>query len=70
MKSIKCSQCGTKLKYMGITFMEQWKGNVCVPCGLVFCPKCIEVGLPSPCPKCKQETSPALRLRLEQAGLF
>jgi len=70
MKKVEYTQCGKKLEYMGVTIMEQWRGNVCVPCGIVFCPKCIEVGLPTPCPKCKRETSPALRIRLQQAGIL
>jgi len=67
---IVCTQCGTQLDYMGVTIhMGQWRGNVCVPCGLVLCPRCIEVGLPSPCPKCQQETAPALSIRLREAGI-
>jgi hypothetical protein len=70
MKKVKCSLCGRKLEYMGVTIMEQWRGNICVPCKLVFCPKCIEIGRSSPCPKCGQGTSPALLIRLEQAGVL
>jgi len=47
--------------------MEQWRGNVCVKCQMVFCPRCIEVGYPTPCPKCGEPTDPAQRSYLEQA---
>jgi len=47
---------------------EQWRGNVCSNCRHVFCPDCIEVGGPTPCPKCGQPTEPAQRAYLEQIG--
>lgn len=50
-----------------LSAMEQWRGNVCVKCRLVFCPKCIQVGGPTPCPKCGEPTDPAQRVYLEQA---
>jgi hypothetical protein len=70
MKRVICTQCGNELEYMGVTIMEQWRGNVCVPCHLVFCPSCIKVGFPTPCPKCGQETAPAFSIRLREAGVF
>jgi len=50
--------------------MEQWRGNVCVGCGKVFCGKCIRLGGPTPCPKCGKPTYPAQRAYLQQAGLL
>jgi hypothetical protein len=47
--------------------MEQWRGNVCVPCRQVFCPECIAVGRPTPCPSCSQPTQPAMKTYLEGA---
>ena len=46
--------------------LEQWRGNVCVDCRLIFCPKCITVGAPTPCPQCGQPTEPAQRVYVEQ----
>lgn len=48
--------------------MEQWRGNVCLECRMVFCPNCIKVGYPTPCPKCGKPTYPAQRAYLEQAN--
>jgi hypothetical protein len=48
--------------------LEQWRGNVCPGCKLVFCPSCIELGGPTPCPKCGQPTKPAQRVYLKQIG--
>jgi hypothetical protein len=48
--------------------MEQWRGNVCVKCRMVFCGNCIELGGPTPCPNCGEPTYPAQRMYLEQAG--
>jgi hypothetical protein len=44
---------------------EQWHGNVCLKCKLVFCSSCVEVGGPTPCPRCGQPTYPAQRRWLE-----
>jgi len=46
--------------------LEQWRGNVCVDCRLILCPICITVGVPTPCPQCKQPTKPAQRAYVEQ----
>jgi len=40
---------------------DMWRGQVCVPCRFVFCPECIEIGQPTPCPKCGVPTMPAYR---------
>jgi hypothetical protein len=44
---------------------EQWRGNVCLSCRAVFCPSCIEVGGPTPCPKCGRPTAPAQKDYIE-----
>ena len=48
--------------------LEQWRGNICSNCNIVLCPHCIELGGPTPCPKCGQPTYPAQRTYLEQIG--
>jgi len=53
-----------------LRMMEQWRGNVCVDCRRVFCPRCISVGAATSCPKCRRPTHPAQRSYLEQAGLL
>lgn len=83
---VKCSRCSKPLKWLGedtfapgarvvgspaaLAGMEQWYGNVCLTCRVVFCATCIAVGDPTPCPKCGQPTAPAMRKYLEQAGLL
>jgi len=73
---IRCSQCGKALEYLGgavagpgesIGAMEQWRGNVCVPCRKVLCPDCIAVGAPTPCPKCAKPTHPAMEEYVNEA---
>jgi hypothetical protein len=44
---------------------EQWRGNVCLKCRAVFCPSCIEVGSPTPCPRCGRPTAPAQKAYIE-----
>lgn len=84
--SVRCSQCNSVLEYLGglesmfpkasITGMgdasglEQWRGNVCTTCRIVFCGKCISLGGPTACPKCGSLTKPAQRVYLEQIGIF
>ena len=34
-------------------------GNVCTTCRKAFCDECIQVGGPSPCPRCGSPTEPA-----------
>jgi len=65
MRKIRCSMCGGVLEYLGGPgSLEQWRGNVCTECDLVFCPNCITVGGPTPCPKCHAPTHPASRIFL------
>lgn len=70
---VKCSNCGKELKLLntepGIPSLDLWFGNVCIPCHEVFCNDCIEVGGPTPCPKCKTPTKPAQRRNLNEIGL-
>jgi hypothetical protein len=44
-------------------------GNVCVPCGAVYCDQCIKVGGPTPCPQCGKPTLPAGQRELRQIGI-
>lgn len=84
--SVRCSQCNSALKYLGglesmfpkasiaglgdASGLEQWQGNVCTKCRIVFCGKCILLGWPTPCPKCGIPTKPAQRVYLEQIGIL
>jgi hypothetical protein len=82
MKAVRCSECGKSLRHMGDVFgpgttvigdrgmLEQWLGNVCLNCKLVFCADCIKVGGPTPCPRCGQPTMPAQRVHLEEIGVI
>lgn len=70
MQDVKCTQCRTNLEFIGVWVGPQWRGNVCVHCRLVFCPRCITVGQATPCTKCGEPTAPALGLHLQQAGVI
>jgi len=83
MKDVKCSKCRKSLRYIGDGFapgaifiggdrrmLEQWLGNVCLNCKLVFCGSCLKLGGPTPCPKCGQPTMPAQRMHLEKIGIL
>ena len=50
----------------GLASFDQWYGNLCETCRRVYCHRCIEVGVPTPCPWCKQPTAPAIRRYLQQ----
>jgi hypothetical protein len=70
--NIQCSKCGKPLLYLPVQIpdpdLEQWHGNVCTACNRVFCPDCIQVGGPAPCPNCGQPTLAAQRMNLRKAG--
>ena len=72
--AVRCSECGRDLRklqgglFQEIPEMEQWFGNVCVPCGRVYCDQCLELGGPTPCPHCGSPTEPAQRMVLRQIG--
>jgi hypothetical protein len=70
MKTVKCLPCDKKLEYMGITFIEQSRGNVCVPCKDCLLPDVHRGRPPESLSKMYKATSPAVRLRLEQAGVL
>jgi hypothetical protein len=48
--------------------LEQWRGNLCMRCRAVYCGRCMELGGPTPCPKCGEPTVPAQRRNLEAIG--
>jgi len=51
----------------GVKSQEQWNGTVCVKCGAVFCPTCLDATQSVPCPECGEGTKPAMRHFLDQA---
>lgn len=64
--NILCSNCGRRLNPMGNhgggdPAFDYWQGNVCLSCGSVFCPRCIAINGPTPCPNCSSPTKPAHR---------
>lgn len=71
---VQCSECGKDLRklegglFQQVPDMEQWFGNVCVPCGRVYCGDCLELGGPTPCPHCGAPTKPAQRMVLREIG--
>ncbi|MFZ2630835.1 MAG: hypothetical protein WA081_05595 [Desulfosalsimonadaceae bacterium] len=82
--SLKCTNCQDQIVYLGaprgeiavvavgfsLAAMEQWRGNVCVECGIVLCPRCITIGYPTPCPKCGKPTKPAMQAYLKEAHIL
>ena len=76
METVRCSNCGDDVRRMtGGLFqnspeLDQWFGNVCVPCKRVYCANCLRLGGPTPCPKCGVPTKPAQRMFLRSAGVL
>lgn len=70
--AVECSACGTRVKKLegglfgNVGPLEQWMANVCVPCGRVYCQNCLQLGGPTPCPRCGAPTKPAQRQYLQQ----
>ena len=74
MEPIHCSKCGKDIHpvqgglFQNIPDLQTWMGNVCTICKQVYCGDCIELGGPTPCPKCGTPTKPAQRPILQQIG--
>jgi HEAT repeat protein len=47
---------------------DMWRAQVCTRCSYVFCDDCLELGRPTPCPKCGTPTAPAYRGTLKTMG--
>jgi hypothetical protein len=70
---VPCSSCGAELgrvetQQVAGAGEDQWLGNVCVPCGRIYCGNCIAAGYPTPCPACGVPTAPATSGYLRQIG--
>lgn len=70
---VSCSKCGNKLwqhpqggpsAVLGPSLF----GNVCIPCGRVYCDECVAVSAPI-CPDCGQSTAPAGAMELQKIGV-
>lgn len=73
MEQVKCLKCGASLKELPNSAVEiqnpdlqQWLGNVCLTCEMVYCEKCIKIMGPTPCPVCGSATVPAIRMHLRK----
>jgi len=68
---VLCSNCGRQLEFAGnslggdLPAFDHWTGNVCLSCKKVFCPNCIAIGGPTPCPICGTPTKSGDRRNLE-----
>ena len=61
---LTCSSCGSVIPRIPGLFgdvegQQTWMGNACVPCGRVYCQRCIVLGGPTPCPICGTPTNAA-----------
>ena len=77
METVQCSCCRKKVERIKFGIyeehmpkMHQWLANVCVKCKRIYCSSCMKLGGPTPCPVCGEETKPALRMFLQEAGLL
>lgn len=82
---VTCSVCGKSIEELGglysgsrvevhgtttaLAALDQWLANVCLRCRKVYCPECLKLGGPTPCPTCGDATVPAQRMHLERIGL-